>query len=125
MLRFLLVGAIGTAFSCQQPASTSSVTPAQLIGKTIEVNYGEDVFHVTFDSDSVLRWTAEAGAEKGAAETETYKAELVNVNQVFITWGEANGIGVSQILDFDKGLVYNHLLRGREVRIGQGKIRIL
>ena len=45
--------------------------------------------------------------------------------KIFITWGEENGIGVSQVLDFEKGLVYNHLLRGRDISVGTGEIRLL
>jgi hypothetical protein len=66
-----------------------------------------------------------AGAEKGAFEAETYVAELIELNILFISWGEANGINVSQLLDFNKGVVYNHLIRNREASMGQGEIKIL
>ncbi|WP_268033961.1 MoaF-related domain-containing protein [Algoriphagus sp. PAP.12] len=93
------------------------------IGRTLEYQYGESIYHVTFDSDSEMHWEAVAGDEAGAKESETYKAEWVDSQKLFITWGEANGIGVSQILDFENGTVYNHLLRDREVSIGVGEIR--
>ncbi len=100
-------------------------TPVDLIGKTIEYRYGESVYHVTFDSDSTLHWKAMAGEEKGALEHEVYIVEFVDNSKMFITWGEANGIGVSQVLDFERGIVYNHLLRDRTVNSGEGKIRVL
>jgi hypothetical protein len=46
------------------------------------------------------------------------------MQQLFITWGEANGIGVSQVLDFGKGKVCNHILRGRDASLGEGEIQI-
>lgn len=103
-------------FSCQKPKKMT------LVGKTIEYQYGESKYHVRFDSDSTLHWVAVAGDEIGANEDEIYFSEWVDPHLLFITWGEANGIGVSQILDFEKGKVYNHLLRGREISVGQGEI---
>ena len=107
----------------QQESNT--IQPEDLIGKTIEYVYGESIYHVTIDSESEMHWEAMAGDEKGTYEEETYKIESIDDMKLFITWGEANGIGVSQVLDFEKGVVYNHLLRGRDISIGQGKIRIL
>ncbi|MBL7874640.1 MAG: hypothetical protein JNL53_03195 [Cyclobacteriaceae bacterium] len=108
--------------NCKVPTAK---TPLPLAGKTIEYRYGESVYHVTFDSDTTLLWEAIAGDETGAKENETYVAEWIDQDKLFITWGEANGIGVSQVLDFSAGEVYNHLLRGRAASLGNGKIRIL
>jgi len=96
-----------------------------LVGKTVEYRYGESVYHVTFDSDSTMHWEAMAGDETGTKENETYVAEWIDSQTLFITWGEANGIGVSQLLDFEKGKVYNHLLRHRDASKGEGDIRII
>lgn len=101
------------------------ITPKDIIGKTIEYKYGESIYHVHIDTDSTMHWEAMSGDEKGIREDEKYKIESVGQQKLFITWGEANGIGVSQVLDFKKGIVHNHLLRGRDISIGKGKIRIL
>jgi hypothetical protein len=115
----LIVAALA---ACTSRKHTSHDT---LIGQTLEYRYGESIYHVTFDSDSTLHWEAVAGDETGAKENETYVAEWIESQKLFITWGEANGIGVSQILDFEKGKVYNHLLRNREASLGEGEIRII
>lgn len=99
--------------------------PLNLIGKTIEYRYGESVYHVTLDSDSTLHWEAIAGDEKGFKANETYVAEFISPQKFFITWGEESGIGVSQVLDFEKGKVFNHLLRERVASKGDGQIRIM
>lgn len=117
---FLLVSLLFVSCSTPQPAQ-----PISLVGKTIEYRYGESVYHVTIDSDSTLHWEAVAGDEKGVKASETYVAEFVAPQKYFITWGEENGIGVSQILDFEKEKVYNHLLRGRDASKGDGGIKIL
>jgi len=115
--------------SCQQKPIESNgsivIKPEDLIGKTIEYRYGESVYHVTIDSDSTMHWEAMAGDEKGTLENETYVIASVDDSKLFITWGEENGIGVAQVLDFKKGIVYNHLLRGRAVSAGEGEIKIL
>lgn len=115
--------------SCQQkPVEATDrivIKPEDLIGKTIEYRYGESIYHVTIDSDSTMHWEAMAGDEKGTLENETYVIASVDDSRLFITWGEENGIGVAQVLDFKKGLVYNHLLRGRAVSAGLGEIKIL
>ena len=103
----------------------TTLAPSDLIGKTIEYQYGESIYHVTIDTESELHWEAMAGDEKGVKEDETYKIVSIDDQKLFITWGEANGIGVSQVLDFEKGVVYNHLLRGRDITIGTGKIKII
>lgn len=100
-------------------------TPGDLVGKTIEYRYGEDIYHVTIDTDSTMHWEAMAGAEKGVKENETYIIESIDDSRMFITWSEANGIGVSQILDFEKGLVHNHLIKGRNVSKNMGEITLL
>jgi hypothetical protein len=108
-----------------ETTDTQSSEAINLIGRTIEYRYGESVYHVTVDTDSTLHWQAMAGEEKGVVANETYKLHRLEPQRVFITWGEENGIGVSQVLDFEKGIVYNHLLRGRDVSIGTGEIHLL
>jgi hypothetical protein len=116
---FLIVLAL-TACSTQESKSS-----LDLVGKTIEYRYGESVYHVTFDSGTTMHWEAITGDETGVKENESYVAEWIDSKKLFISWGEANGIVVSQILDFEKGKVHNHLVRNRQPSMGEGQIRIL
>ncbi len=129
MKHVFLFSLIVLSASCQQKSVETTVgiliKPEDLIGKTIEYRYGESIYHVTIDSDSTMHWKAMAGDEKGTLENETYVIASVDDSKLFITWGEENGIGVAQVLDFKKGLVYNHLLRGWAVSTGMGEIEIL
>jgi phenolic acid decarboxylase len=113
--------------ACNNPKNDEfkDILPKDLIGKTIEYTYGESIYHVILDTDSTMHWEAVAGDEKGAREKETYFMESVGHNKIFISWDEANGTGVSQILDFNEGKVYNHLLQDRKLQNGHGTIRIL
>lgn len=103
----------------------SSLKSEGLISKTLEYDYGESVYHLTFESDSTLHWTAVRGSEKGLQGREIYRANWISKDKLFITWGEENGTGVSQVLDFEKGKVFNHLLFGRELYAGEGSIKIV
>ena len=125
MNRFLIAifGLVGTCSAPNEGRVPQHMR--ELIGKTIAYQYGESVYHVTFDTDSTLHWEAMKGDEKGAFENETYVAEFVAPGMLFITWGEENGIGVSQVLNFAEGQVHNHLLRGREASLGEGEIEII
>jgi ankyrin repeat protein len=114
-----------TALALSACSSGENKSSLNLVGKTIEYRYGESVYHVTIDSDTALHWEAMAGDETGVKENESYVAEWIDSEKLFISWGEANGIVVSQILDFEKGKVYNHLVRNREPSMGEGQIRIL
>lgn len=109
-------------YHCTNTSTNFSIS--KLKSKTIEYQYGESIYHVTFDTDSTLHWEAMAGDEKGVNGKEYFKAELVDA-KLFITWSEENGIGVSQLLDLKNGIVYNHLIKGRNINGGNGKIRFL
>lgn len=97
----------------------------ELINRTLEYQYDENVYHLTFDTDSTLHWEAMNGDEKGLTGNEVYISDWISSDKLFITWGEESGTGVSQILDFKKGKVFNHLLFDRELYAGEGKIKFL
>lgn len=105
--------------------SVKTVSPSSLIGKTIEYRYGEDIYHVTLDTDSTLHWAGIEGGEKGVKAEETYFMEALDSSRIFINWDEENGIAVAQVLDFAQGKVYNHLMINRKLRNGYGEIRVL
>ena len=101
------------------------VEDLDIVGKVISYTYGESIYHVHVLTDSTLYWEAVQGSEKGVTANEDYKLHRVDNHKIFISWGEENGLSVSQVLDFEKGIVYNHLLRDRDVSIGMGKIDIV
>ena len=80
---------------------------------------------VILDTDSTLHWVGVQGGEKGVTGDETYFMESLDSSRIFISWDEANGIAVSQVLDFEQGKVYNHLMQDRKLRHGYGQIRVL
>ncbi|MFH6603893.1 MoaF-related domain-containing protein [Maribacter algicola] len=115
---------------CLLPLALMHCTPVkddtvELIHRTLEYRYDENVYHLTFDTDSTLHWQAMKGDETGLKGNEVYIAEWISGDKLFITWGEESGTGVSQVLDFKKGKVHNHLLFGRELYAGEGTFKIL
>lgn len=116
---------VNTSSKAEDNNESQFQSTSQLVGKTIAYQYGESIYHVTFDSDSTMHWEAMAGEEKGALEHEKYIADFIQPNMLFISWGEANGINVSQVLDFKNGIVYNHLIKDRGTSAGSGEIRVV
>jgi len=113
------------AFLCSCGQVKEKTQQPDLIGKTIAYTYGEHVYHLTIETDSTLYWEAKTGSEKGLKGEETYILEWIAHQKLFITWGEKEGPGVSQVLDFEKNKVYNHLLFGRKVNKSEGKIKFI
>lgn len=125
-MKFALIIISVLLLSCTENKKIQTeISTNDLIGKTIEYKYGEAIYHVTLDTDSTMHWEAMAGDEKGTSEKESYFMEPIGCNKIFISWDEASGIGVSQVLDFNEGKVYNHLLQDRKLQNGYGEIRIL
>ena len=132
MKELLLILSLAFLISCQNndinkepEEKEESNTEIEIIGKTIEYKYGESIYHLTIDTDSTLHWMGMTGDEKGHGGNEQYIMDRLPNGEIFITWGEENGTGVSQVLDFKNSKVYNHLSWDREVATGSGKIRIL
>ena len=94
-------------------------------GETIEYKYGLSIYHLVIDSDSTLHWEAMTGDEKGHGGEEKYISDQLPNGEIFITWGDENGTGVSQVLDFTNSKVYNHLSWDRKVATGAGVIRVI
>ncbi|MFZ9046622.1 MAG: MoaF-related domain-containing protein [Cyclobacteriaceae bacterium] len=121
-LQHFIVGVLTLLLMKCAATSAESIT---LIDRTIVYQYDEAVYHLTFDTDSTLHWEAMQGSELGLRGTEVYIAEWITVDKLFITWGEESGTGVSQVLDFEKGTVVNHLIFGRSLYAGDGTIKFL
>lgn len=81
-----------------------------LIGKTLEYNYGKAIYHVTFNTAKNLHWKCIAGDEKGKEADETYVEQRLNGHTFFISWVEADGLGVSQVVNL-KDLKVNCYLK--------------
>lgn len=92
------------------------------VGQTYIYDYGDAKYEVKCLTDSTLHWKCIEGEELGKEETDKYYKQELEGNSVFLTWAEADGIGVSQIIDFNKNTVKLYLKIDKQIEIAEAKI---
>ena len=92
------------------------------VGQTYLYDYGDARYEVKYLTDSTLHWECVFGEEKGRQETDRYYQKELEGNSVFVTWAEADGIGVSQVIDFNKNTVQSYLLINKKIELAEAKI---
>ncbi len=85
-------------------------TITQPAGHRFQYSYENGVtLLVAFANEHTLHWKAIAGPEQGRSAIETYDSVAIAPNIHFITWLEADGAAVSQVVDYNQMLVYTSL----------------
>ena len=79
-----------------------------IVGHTFEVNFGDIIFHNTFDSDTRLTYQPVKGG-LGRTQTVTYHSVEIQPNAYFQFWQEADKTTVSRYVDFAKQVVYGNI----------------
>lgn len=92
------------------------------VGQTYIYDYGDARYEVKCLTDTTLRWECVFGEEKGRQETDRYYQKELEDNSVFVTWAEADGIGVSQVIDFNKNKVQSYLLIDKKIELAEATI---
>jgi len=83
---------------CTKDAPEKS-EPLTLVGKTFEYDYGTAAYRVNYKSTETLHWKAIKGEEAGKESDETYALQQLNPYTFFVSWIEADGLGVSLVLN--------------------------
>lgn len=94
------------------------------VGQTYVYDYGDARYEVKCLTDTTLRWECVFGEEKGRQETDRFHQKELEGNTLFVTWAEADGIGVSQLIDFNKNTVQSYLLIDKKIELAEAKISI-
>lgn len=66
---------------------------------------GGVAYEVQCDNDTTLHWRCAAGDEKGREATETVDRVPLREGQHLLSWTEADGLTVTQVVDFAAGRV--------------------
>ncbi|MGS2765169.1 phenolic acid decarboxylase [Sinomicrobium sp. M5D2P9] len=125
-----------TIISCKNQNETKKVETIQeeknmsekmisLSGKTLEYNYGDNVYEVNFKPENQLHWKCVKGEEKGREADETYSMHRLNSYTFFISWIEQDGLGVSQVINLKDNTVNSFLRIDKEIIPLTGTIREL
>jgi phenolic acid decarboxylase len=120
----LLIGYIAFLSSCVGKGEEIPLikTGKLEVGQTYVYDYGDARYEVKCLTDTTLRWECVFGEEKGRQETDRYYQKELDGNAVFVTWAEVDGIGVSQVIDFNKNKVQSYLLIDKKIELAEAKI---
>lgn len=122
-----------TVVSCKNEAEkvtkkaveTVMEKPINLAGKKLEYNYGDYIYHLDFKTDTTLYWKCVEGDEKGKEADETYKTQRLNNHTLFVSWVEADGLGVSQVINLKDYKINCYLKIDKEIIPLNGTIKEL
>lgn len=78
------------------------------IGYTFIVDFGEAVFHTTFDNDHKLTFKPIKG-NLGVTETVNYNQVEIHPNAYLLYWQEKDKTTVTGYWDFEKMIVYSNV----------------
>ena len=85
-------------------------------------NGSETEYAVRFDSDSALHWECITGDEKGRAADEIVSRSVIRPDVHLLSWIEADGLVVTQVVDFASMTVHAVLIVGGERILLNGTI---
>lgn len=130
----IAVGILFAATACENEGPKEALVAAtetkkemekqiELVGKSLEYNYGEDVYQLQFQSDTSLHWKCVQGDEAGKEADETYATQRLNKHSFFVSWVEADGLGVSQVINLKDMTINCYLKIDRDIIPLSGTIR--
>ena len=91
-----------------------------LAGRTIRFEYESETYQVEVLDSTSLRWVQLKGPDEGKGATETYVQSQLSEETTLVTWVEADGLGLSNALNFTDMTVTTHANMGREVFVNTG-----
>jgi hypothetical protein len=97
----------------------------EIIGKEYLVDFvmAKAVLH--FESENTLKFTIteKEGAKDNTTESVAIKLTQIRPQLLMVTWQEASGTTVSQVQDYEKGIIYSNWTQpGGEFYNAQGTI---
>ena len=100
------------------------MTLDDILGKTLTFTYRNDTYRIDVLSDTKVRWEQLRGEDPGSGDEETYVFSALGGGLGMITWVEADGLGLSNVLDIAAGTVTTHAKMGRDVYENPGTLTI-
>lgn len=91
-----------------------------LIGKSFDLIYASETYRIEILDDAKLRWKRIKGDNAGQGDEEAYQYSRISETISLITWIEADGLGLSNVLCFSDTTLTTHANMGRDVFINPG-----
>ena len=97
---------------------------ADLVGHKLTFHYASETYEIDIRSADRLRWTRTEGEDIGKGDVEAYVYSRLSPDIALISWVEADGLGLSNALNFARGTVTTHANMAREVFENQGRLSV-
>jgi hypothetical protein len=116
--------AVGLIPGALEPRLSAAEARMPHIGKAYLFDYGELVIRVRYLTDKKLAWEQVKGPEAGTRGEEEYSFAAIRPGICFIWWQEKDSSVVSQVVDFEQGVVHtNWIAPGRPPASFKGAVR--
>lgn len=99
-------------------AADSVAEPAVLIGKTLMLDYGSMKARVRYEQDSLYWTTFTPEMQETGQAREIPAYEALGDSRFFVTWQEADGTAVTQIVDLKEQTVLASVLDPAQAKAG-------
>ncbi len=80
-----------------------------IFGRLFEADFGEKSFTLLYENDRTLILTAIKGPEKGTVQRLNVSNVELRPNLFMVNWQETNKLTVTDIEDYEKGIVYANM----------------
>ena len=92
-----------------------------VLGPASEIHYETESYLIELLSDTRLRWTRMQGQDTGVGDEESYVATQLDSHRWMISWVEARGLALSNVIDLSSGVILTHGSEGRDVFANPGQ----
>lgn len=97
------------------------MTNDDIIGASFQLIYSDETYRIDIYSTKKLRWTREVGNNVGQTDEESYILDLLSAEIIMLTWIEADGLGLSNVMNVENGSLITHANQGRDVFQNKGR----
>ena len=95
----------------------------EFVGSKFTFDYGESAYEISIQSETKLHWMLVKGQYDGPQEdTETYYFSKIAPGILFVSWVEASGLGLYNVLNFNDSTLTTHARHGDTTYINNGKL---
>ncbi len=91
-----------------------------LVGQIFFFDYLSESYRIEILSTNKLHWTRVKGENSGVNDEESYVFSTLDERKIMLTWIEADGLGLSNVLDLNAKTLTTHANLGREVFVNSG-----
>ena len=97
------------------------MTREGFLGTNFRFIYSDETYRINILSDTSLHWTREVGDNVGQSDEESYVLDVLSEDLIMLSWVEADGLGLSNVMNLSDGNLVTHANHGRDVFQNRGQ----